>query len=135
MTRTTECGGRGGGVGKGADCGAAVLGADACRAALKLVDSNGKRCAQNRSVVINLMRQVKLAATARCDRGAKHTAGMFEHKVHLLGCDFFGCDNYIALILTVFVVYDYNHFALAEILYGFRYTVQFNLLVHLELCS
>ena len=59
------------------------------------------------------------------DGGAEHAATVLEHEVDMLGCDFLGGHDEVTLVLTVLVVHDNNKFALAEILDGFLYSVEF----------
>ncbi len=89
-----------------------------CGTPLKFIDSEGERCAEHRCVHIHLRGEVKLAATRKRQRGAKHPAGVFEHEVYLFGGDFLGSDNEIAFVFTILVVNHNHHFPLAEILKG-----------------
>ena len=43
---------------------------------------------------------------------------MLEHEVDFLGCYLLGSDNEIALVLTVFVIYENHEFTFADILTG-----------------
>ena len=63
-------------VGQSLDGLSAVVGRDARRAALQLVDGDGEGCSEYRCVVLHLMRQVQLFAAFQGDGCAKYATGM-----------------------------------------------------------
>ena len=70
------------------------------------------------------MGQLQFLATFDGDRRTEHTAGIFQHEVHLLGSDLLSGDNQVALVLAVLIV-DHNHkLAFPEVLDSFFYVVQ-----------
>ena len=94
-------------------------------ATLEFIDGNGKGCAQYRSVVLHLMRQVEFLAPFDGDRGTEHTTCVLQHEVYFLGSNLLGCDNQVAFILAVFVVYYDDKLTVLEIFYGFLYGIKF----------
>ena len=70
------------------------------------------------------MGKFKFAATRDRDRSTKYTAGILEHEINLLGCDFFSGDNQVAFVLAVFVVDNDHHLSLAEVVDGLLYVVE-----------
>ena len=125
MPRATECLGGRLGVGKCSDCCAAVFSANAGCATFELVDSYGKGCSEYRGILLYLVWQFEFAATRQCDRGTQHASCILEHEIYLLGSYFLRCDYKVAFVLAIFVVDDYHHFALAEIVDSILYVVKF----------
>ena len=123
---TAQLRGFGGGVGQGADGAGAVVHAHARGAAvLEVVDGDGERRAQERRVVVHLHVQLQLVAALLGDGGAEHPAAVLEHEVDVLGGDLLRRHDEVALVLAVLVVDDDDEFALAEILDGLFYSVEF----------
>ena len=61
------------------------------------------------------------------DRRAEHAAAVLEHEIDMLGCDFLGGNDKVALVLSVFVVDDDDEFSGLEVFNGLFYCVQFYL--------
>ena len=128
VSRTSEGLWGGSWIGKGADGLGTVVGGDASGAALELIDGHSKGGAEYGGVVLYLMGQVEFLAAFYRDRGAEYAAGVLQHEVHLLGCNLLSSDDQVALILAVLVVDDNHEFAFSEILYGFFYCVQLDII-------
>ena len=109
----------GGWVGECLYGGRAVVCRHAGGASFQLVDGHGERCAEHGCVVVDLMGQVQLLASAQGDGCTEHTAGILEHEVHLLRRDFLRRDDQVAFVLTVFVVNHDDELALLEVFHSF----------------
>ena len=57
------------------------------------------------------MRQFQFFAATDGDGSAEHAACILQHEVHHFGCYLLGGTYQVALVLTVFVVYDNDEFA------------------------
>ena len=117
VSGASEVLGLAGGVGKGADCGGAVVAAYARGAAFEQVDGYGKGRAEHTGIGLHLMLQFELAATLVGDGSAKHAAPAAQHEVHGLGGGEFGGHNKVALVFAVFIVNHDDEFAGFEIFY------------------
>ena len=135
MTRAAECLRLRRWIGQGADGGAAVMDGNSGGASFEFVDGDGEGCAEDRGVVIGLRCETQLFASRDGQRSAKHTTGILEHEIDLLGCDFLCGDDDVTLILAVFVIDHYYHLAFPEIVEGVFDRVKFDFVsVHRGCC-
>ena len=72
------------------------------------------------------MRQIQFLATGYCDRCAKYSTCVFQHKVNFLGSYFFSGNNQVTLIFAVFIIYYYNKLAFFEVSNRIFYSIHFN---------
>ena len=69
--------------------------------------------------------EVQLVAALLRDGGAEHAAAVLQHEVDMLGGDLFGGHDKVAFVLTVLVVDNNHKLALAEVLDGLFYRIEF----------
>src|SRR5574344_1826624 len=100
----------------------------ASRASFDLVDGYGEWSAEQRGVVLYLVWQVEFDATADGDRCAEYATCVFQHEVHHFWSDFLCCTDEVALVLAVFIIYNDDEFAFAEVVNGFLYGIYFEFL-------
>ena len=115
------------GVAQGADGGRTVVGADARRAALYLVDGEGKGGAQQRRVVLHLMGQLQLFGSADGDGSAEHAAGVLQHEVHHLWRYLLSGTYQVAFVFAVLVVNHNDELAFLEVGQCLFDSIQFQL--------
>ena len=95
-----------------------VMGRNAGRAPLDLIDHDGKGGTQNRGVFRRLAREVEFVAALDGERAAKHAPTLVEHEIHLLRCNLLGGDNEIAFVLAVLIIDHDQKIAVLKIFYG-----------------
>src|SRR6185503_1176776 len=83
------------------------------------VDGNCESGAEIRRVVGHLRRQVELVTTFFCKWETNQTTGMTGHEIDDFGSDLLSRADEIAFILTIFVVNDDDHPAVADLSDGF----------------
>ena len=113
-------------IGKGTYSSATVLRRHSRGASLEFVDSYCERRAKHGGIVGGLRFQRQLLATGHRQWSTQHSTGVFKHEIHLLRSDFLRSHDYITLILAVLVIDHYHHFALAEIVDGTFYRIEFH---------
>jgi hypothetical protein len=98
-------------VGEELDGAGAVGGADAGGDAFGGVDGNGEVGAEGLAILRDHAFKVELAGDLEGDSDAEHAAAFADHEIDHLGGDFFGGADEVALILTIFVIRDDDHFS------------------------
>ena len=68
--------------------------------------------------------QSELGGTFLSDRYADESPTVMRHEVDRLGCDLGGCHDEIALILSIFIIGDDDHPALAYFLDDLVYGIE-----------
>ena len=123
VTGTTEHVGSRGRIGKRADGGRAVVGRNAGGASGQKIDSDGKRSAEHRGVVLNLTAETEFMAARQRQRSAELAAGVGDHEIDMIRCHLLGRNYQIAFVLAILVIDNYHEFAFTEIGNRVLYTV------------
>ena len=119
MAGADEIGAPGIVVGQRADRRGALLGRDAGRRAVPVIDRDREGGAVDRVVVGDHRREVQPARGLAGDRRADDAAGMADDERHLLGRGVDGGDDQVALVLAVVIVGDDDDLAAGEGVDGF----------------
>ena len=114
MAGADEIGASGIVVGQRADRRGALLGRDAGRRAVPVIDRDRESGAVDRVVVGDHRREVQPARGLAGDRRADDAAGMADDERHLLGGGVDGGDDQVALVLAVVIVGDDDDLAAAR---------------------
>ena len=119
MPGADEIGASGIVVGQRPDRRGALLGRDAGRRAVPVIDRDRERGAVDRVVVGDHRREVQPARGLAGDRRADDAAGIADDERHLLGGGVNGGDDQVALVLAVVIVGDDDDLAAGEGVDGF----------------
>lgn len=111
--------GTGIGVGDDLDGFCSIRGGNACCYAVFGVSvyRDGHGCSAERCVEIGLGVEVEAVAFGAGKGDAEVARGVFDHKIDDFGCYELRSADEIALVFTIFIIYEDDHFALFEVAY------------------
>jgi hypothetical protein len=97
------------------------------------LDRDGEVCVIGRIVLVHHERQLQMLAALMSESKANQATRIGRHKINIFGAHTLGGNNEITFVLSIFIVHQYHHLSLADVVDDLFYRIQLHIFFKLFL--